>query len=94
MICFVVTPSISRSGVTITRCCNTGTADCLISSGVTKSRPFIAANALLAFKIAIEALGEAPKYKKGFGYITSVIKPILKAFSQFFKPHQVGMQSP
>lgn len=31
-----------------------------------------------------------PKYKKGFGYIILVIKPILKAFSQFFKPHQVG----
>ncbi len=31
-----------------------------------------------------------PKYKKGFGYITSVLKPILNAFSQFFKPHQVG----
>ena len=36
-----------------------------MSSGVTKSRPFIAAKALLDFKIAIEALGDAPKYKNG-----------------------------
>ena len=55
IICFVFTPSISCSGVTMIRCCKHGMAACLISSGVTKSRPFMAAKALLALKIAMDA---------------------------------------
>jgi hypothetical protein len=62
MMAALVIPSISRSGVTTTRCCIAGTAASLISSGVTKSLPFSAAKPLAAFKIAIEALGEAPRY--------------------------------
>ncbi len=69
MISVLLIPSISRSGVTTTRCCKTGIAACLISSGVTKSRAFNAAKPLAAFKIAIEARGEAPKYKKAFSRV-------------------------
>ena len=64
MICLLVKPSISLSGVTITLCCNTGTATCLMSSGVTKSLPLMAAKAFDAFNKAIDALGDAPKYRK------------------------------
>ena len=68
IICFIisllVSPSISRSGVTTTRCSNTGIAASFMSSGVTKSLPFKAAYPFAAFNIAIDALGDAPKYKK------------------------------
>ena len=76
-ICFtisaLVSPSISRSGVTITRWCNTGTAALLISSGVTKSLPAMAAKALLAFSMEMEALGEAPKYKNLLFRVATII---------------------
>src|ERR1035437_7079800 len=64
IISFVVIPSISFSGVSITRCFNTGVATNLISSGVTKSRPFIAAIAFAVDNIAKDARGDAPKYKE------------------------------
>ena len=47
------------------RCRKTGIAISLISSGVTKSLPFIAAFALDALKMARDALGDAPKYNAG-----------------------------
>ena len=56
-----VMPSISRSGVRITLWLSTGINARLTSSGITKSLPFIAANAFDVFNIAIEALGEPPK---------------------------------
>ena len=62
-------PSISFSGEIITRCPNTGYAACFISSGVTKSLPANAANPFEAFKIAKEARGEAPNYKKLFSRV-------------------------
>ena len=74
MISELVIPSISRSGATITRCCKTGIAASLISSGVTKSRPRIAAKPFEAFKIAIEARGDAPKYKKAFSRVFTTIR--------------------
>ena len=61
----VVMPSISRSGVKITRWLSTGTNAFFTSSGITKSLPEIAANALEAVKVAMDALGDAPKYKCG-----------------------------
>jgi hypothetical protein len=61
-----VIPSISFSGVKITRCLNTGAHTYLISSGLTKSLPLKQAQAFAAFNMAIEALGDAPKYKEGF----------------------------
>ncbi len=73
MISILVIPSISRSGVTTTLCCKTGIAASLISSGVTKSLPRKAAKPLAAFKIAIEALGEAPKYKNAFSRVFKTI---------------------
>ena len=58
-------PSISRSGERITRCLNTGVTERFTSSGVTKSRPLMAAKALADFKMAKDARGEPPKYKCG-----------------------------
>ena len=78
MISVLFKPSISRSGVTTTLCCITGIAASFISSGVTKSLPFIAAHPFQAFTVATEALGEAPKYRNGF---SRVLKTIFAMYS-------------
>src|SRR5690242_8604099 len=57
-------PSISFSGVKMMRCLITGIAISMMSSGVTKSLPIIAACALADFKIARDARGEAPRYNE------------------------------
>ena len=62
----VVMPSISRSGVNITLWLSTGIKAFFTSSGITKSRPDMAAKALAAVNVAMEALGEAPRYKCGW----------------------------
>src|SRR3954453_11879352 len=53
-------PSISNSGRRIKRCSSTGTAIALMSSGVTKSRPPIAANARAPSSRLCVARGPAP----------------------------------
>jgi hypothetical protein len=58
------------------RCRNTCGAISTISSGVTKSRPFIAALALADFKIANDALGDAPKYSEGLLRVSFTIRAI------------------
>jgi len=65
-----------ESGVSTKRCFNTALAQRLISSGVTKSRPLIAAFAFAAFIIDIEALGEAPKYKFALVLVLFTIEAI------------------
>src|SRR5690606_25528273 len=64
-ICFTtsteVRPSISRSGLGTIRWPSTGIATFLMSSGLTKFRPLMAARALEALRMAMEARGEAPR---------------------------------
>ena len=69
----ILIPSISFSGVRITRCLKTGALTFFISSGLTKSLPRIQAEALAAFKMAIDALGEAPKYNEAFWRVLATI---------------------
>ena len=45
----------------------------MISSGITKSRPLIAAVAFAALKSASDALGEAPKNKDGVFLVSLII---------------------
>ena len=56
----MVNPSISYSGLRIRRCSSTGFAMDLISSGVTKSRPWLAPRARPASRRAWVARGPAP----------------------------------
>ena len=74
IICVDEIPSISFSGETTILCFKAGIATNFMSSGMTKSRPLIAATALAAFKIEIEALGEAPKNKKGLFLVVWTIE--------------------
>jgi hypothetical protein len=54
-------PSISLSGVSNSLCRNTDGAAYTMSSGITKSRPLMAAIALAALSNASDARGDAPK---------------------------------
>src|SRR5690606_7918647 len=71
-----VSPSISRSGLGMMRCPRTGTNTFLMSSGMTKSRPLIAARALDASRMAMDALGDAPRYRLALLRVWSTIEAI------------------
>ena len=60
-----VMPSISFSGDTTTRWRRASAATLFTSSGITKSLPLIAALALAALSMLIDARGDAPRYSIG-----------------------------